>query len=104
MAWIQSRIDRLRQLVATCIKAGRLPGQRRAGLADFVLNAAATLGLTPQTCRAYLRTLIHAWNHDRWRSYVENNPYLTEEQRETFLEQQTQPDPTQRTYRRADQQ
>lgn len=84
MAWIQDRLDRLRQLVATCIKNGKFPD--KVGFADHVIGYSASMfGLSPRTAKSYLKTLIQAWNYDHWIAYVKNNDYLNEKERQEWI-------------------
>lgn len=85
MAWISSRLDRLRQIVAECIKRDLTP--KRTGFADFVIRKASELGLRPQTAREYIITLGKAYYHNKWRSYVRYNDYLSKEEQDRWIEQ-----------------
>ena len=89
MAWIYARLDRLRQVVAECVKRGLTP--QKVGFADFVLRKSSDFGLTPTTTRGYVATLIEAWNHNRWKSYIQHNDYLTEEEKEKWIQEHFQP-------------
>ena len=83
MAWISARLDRLRQIVAECVKRGLTP--QIIGWADFVNRKSADFGVTPLTARRYAMTLAQAWNHNKWRSYILNNDYLTKAEQENWL-------------------
>jgi len=88
MAWIQGRLDRLRQIVALSIKGGWDP--TRIGFADFVLRSASDFGISPKTARTYVVTLVEAFRHNKWLSYVRYNHYLTEEEKQNWMKQHSQ--------------
>lgn len=82
MSWISARVERLRFVVAECLIHSKNPN--KVGFADFVLNICATQGLTPQTSKQYVDTLIKAWNYNQWKTYIRNNPHLTKELKEKY--------------------
>ena len=49
MSWIYNRLDRLRQIVAECIRRDLSPS--KVGFADFVQHISASFGVTPQTTK-----------------------------------------------------
>jgi len=86
MAWIQARLNRLRQLVAICIKKGLTPSS--VGFADLVLNySCSEFGVSMSTAKDYLKTLVGAWRYNKWKSYVKHNHYLTKEEQKRWLSQ-----------------
>jgi len=85
MAWISARLDRLRQIVAECIKRDLTPN--KIGFADFINRKVAEFGLRPQTAREYCVTLGRAWDYNKWISYVRHNDYLSREEQERWIKQ-----------------
>lgn len=84
MAWFQARLDRLRQIVASLAKRGITP--QNVGFADYVTGyIASNFGLRPETVKAYIKTLVHAWNYNHWLSYIKYNKYLTEGEKEKWM-------------------
>jgi len=90
MSWIQARLDRLRQIVAVCLKNNLNPNV--TGFSDYVINyIASNYGLRPQTAREHVKTLIDAWHHNAWNSYIKHNPYLTEEEKQKWIKKPSKP-------------
>ena len=89
MAWISAKLDRLRFIVAECIKRGRTP--RHVGFADLVIQIAnGQFGLSRQVAKDYVRILINAWNYNKWLSYIKHNDYLTLDDLKPFAEKHLQ--------------
>jgi len=84
MAWYYQRLDRLRQIVSQAVKLDKKPTD--TGFADFVLGSIACFGLSPACARGYIETLLQAYRHDKWKSYLQNNTYLTEEEKQKWLD------------------
>lgn len=84
MAWISGRLDRLRQLVAYCVKLNLTPS--KTGFADFIIHKSSTFGVSVGTSKGYITTLVEAWHHNQWKSYIENNNYLTKEEQTKWIQ------------------
>jgi len=86
MAWHQSRLDRLRQIVAILIKRNMTP---RHNLYGTVVQGivCGEFGMTETVAREYTRTLGMAWKHNRWISYVRHNPYLDKKEIDGWIEE-----------------
>ena len=83
MSWVQERLDRLRQIVASCVKNGMYPD--KAGFHFFVSGLiSSSYGLTPRTVKNYIKTLIDAWKFNRWDSYLSNNGYVSHDEVEAW--------------------
>lgn len=88
MAWISARLERLREVVANCVKKGLDP--TKTGFSDFVINyISANYGLRPKTAREHVRTLIDAYNFNRWASYLKHNDYISKEEAEEWIRQRS---------------
>jgi len=84
LSWVYGRLDRLRKIVAFLVKKNITP--QKVGFADHVTNfIASNFGLRPTTAKEYIKTLIHAWNYNKWLSYVKHNDYLTEGEIEDWI-------------------
>lgn len=84
MSWITERLGRLRFIVAECIRKDLTP--EKNGFADHIHNITSCYGLRPQTCQEYVKTLLRAWNFDKWKSYVRYNDNLTQEEIKVWIE------------------
>ena len=85
MAWISAKLDRLRFIVAECIKRGKTPNH--TGFADLVIQIAnGQFGLSYGVARDYVRILVNAWNYNKWISYIKHNDYLTLNDLKPFAE------------------
>jgi hypothetical protein len=79
-----SRIDVIDYLIAICIKADKTP--QKVGFADFVIKrCSGKFGYDKYRAKSFIDTLINAWRDDRWKSYVKNNPYLTEQEKTEWM-------------------
>lgn len=79
------REDRIKQLVALCVKNNRTP--RQTGFADLIHQLSATrFFVVKATATGYLHTLIQAWRMDKWRTFVKDNSYLTVEEKTEWSE------------------
>lgn len=83
MSWISERLDRLRKIVAECIHRGFIPS--KVGWADLVNRVGSSFGVTPLTIQGYIKTLADSYSYNQWLSYVQNNDYLTKEEREAWI-------------------
>ncbi len=77
---------RIDQLNAVCVKKGWTP--KTTGFADRLFGImAAYFQLERRTARHYIKTLIDAWNHDKWATFVRGNELLTDEEKEAWIKQ-----------------
>jgi hypothetical protein len=80
-----SREDVINYLVAVCVKNGVTPFDVR--FAGFIQKAcAAKFGYDRQKAKSFIDALISAWRFDRWRSFVEESPYLTSGEKMVWME------------------
>ena len=63
MAWLQQRLDRLRQIVAELIKRNITP--RDTTFANVVQGIAASFGVSKKTASDYLDTLLKSWKYTK---------------------------------------
>ena len=77
-SWYFQRIDRLRQIIAECVKRKLTP--KKIGFANHIQSIVADFGLTPETVKGYIWNIMQSWNRNYWASYIKNNDYLTEEE------------------------
>jgi hypothetical protein len=77
-------MDVVDYLIAICVKADKTP--QKVGFADFVINrCSAKFSYDKYRAKSFIDTLINAWRDDKWRNYVKNNPYLTEEEKTEWI-------------------
>jgi hypothetical protein len=80
-----SRAEVIDYLVAVAVKAGKTPS--KVGFADFIINKCSSkFGYDKYRAKSFIDTLINAWNDDKWKTYVQNNPYLTEQEKAEWTE------------------
>lgn len=85
MAWTERRNDRLRQIVAELIREGVTP--RHSLYANKVHQiACGRFGVAVKTAKDYTKILGLAWERYRWINWVRENPYLSEAEREEWIE------------------
>jgi len=84
MAWIQGRIDRLRQIVAELVRRNATPD--KVGFADLVQTLVASFGLSTSVATDYIETLVRAWRYLKWKPFIQYNDYLTEEEKKVWFE------------------
>ena len=77
--------QRVEVLIALCVKNDKHPG--KPAFADKVTQfCSGYLDVTDRrTIRGYIDILINAWNLDNWKTRVENNLRLTEEERKFWI-------------------
>jgi hypothetical protein len=86
MGFSIERKNRLDILVALLAKNNLTPNDNT--FCDFILRASArNFGVTKETARGYIDTLISCWNWDKLKGWVKENPNLTPEEKERWLEQ-----------------
>jgi len=77
--------DRVNVLVAICVKNNRTPND--TGFADLVIRACSKyFHYGKRTARTYIDILISTWRFDKWKDWVKNNPMLTPEEKERWLQ------------------
>lgn len=70
--------ENLLKLVALCVKNHKTPAGN--AFADVIINiCTGKFGYNKRTARTYVESLLSSWRLDKWRSRIQNNPYLTEE-------------------------
>jgi len=84
MAWIQGRIDRLRQIVAELVRRNITP--ESVNFADWVRSLVAGFGLSTNVAKDYIETLFRAWKHLKWKPFIKYNDYLTDEEKKRWFE------------------
>ena len=85
MSYKISRIDVIDYLVAMCVKANKTPAN--ISFADFVIKKCSfKFGYDKYRAKSFINTLINAWRDDKWKNYVKNNPYLTEEEKAEWIQ------------------
>ena len=76
----ETKSGRILQLVAVCVKKELTPSQ--TGFADFIIRLSASyFQCDKRTSRSYIDTLIQAFRFDKWKSLVQQNLYLSEEEK-----------------------
>ena len=77
--------QRVEVLVALCVKNNKTP--RQPAFADKIKQyCSGYLDVTDKrTVRGYIDILINAWNLDNWKTRVENNLRLNEEERKSWI-------------------
>ena len=76
--------QRIRQLVAVCVKKNLTPKQ--TAFCDFILRVTASYyGFTKRTAKQYVDILIRAYRFDVWKSLVQNNIHLEEEEKTKWI-------------------
>lgn len=73
----------MRQIVAELIRRDITPNSNN--FADVVRSLCAGFGLRTATTRDYVQTLINAFKYLKWKPFVENNDYLTPEEKQAWL-------------------
>lgn len=82
----EARQDRIRKLVALCIKNNITPEKITFG--NFVRRVClSTFGLEKQAAKSMALTVYGAWTGDHWKIMVQDNPYLTEEQSQKWIKE-----------------
>jgi hypothetical protein len=77
--------DRIAQIIAVCVK-NKVDPYSRNNFADIVFAACAQLfGIEKKACKPYLDVVITTWRTNRWKRYVETNPYLSKEVVEAWM-------------------
>jgi len=81
--------NRIDQIVALCIKNNIPPSKNTfPGFVEKI--CASRFGLDKRTARSYSNTLHSAWQGDRWKFLVKENPYLTYEEIEKWIKEHSQ--------------
>jgi len=76
--------QRLRQLVAVCVKKGLNP--KKTMFCNYILQVTAVYyQFSKRTAKQYVDILIRAWHFDKWKSMVENNEYLEKEEQNEWI-------------------
>lgn len=76
--------QRIRQLVAVCVKKSLTP--KKTAFCDFILRVtAAYYSFSKRTAKQYVDILIRAYHFDRWKSLVENNIHLEKEEQNKWI-------------------
>lgn len=76
--------QRIRQLVAVCVKKGLTP--KKTMFCNFILQVTASYyGFSKRTAKQYVDILIRAYHFDHWKSLVENNIHLKEEEKTEWI-------------------
>ncbi|MEM1564284.1 MAG: hypothetical protein QW161_06415 [Candidatus Bathyarchaeia archaeon] len=80
-----ARGDVIDYLVGVCVKNNVTP--LKTAFADFVIQAcAAKFGYDKSRSKSFIDTLLSAWKHDRWTGFVRDNPYLTPQEKERWIQ------------------
>lgn len=75
-----NRMDVIDYLIAVCVKTDRTP--IKTAFADFIIKkCSGKFGYDKYRAKSFIDTLINAWKDDKWKNYIKNNPYLTEEEK-----------------------
>lgn len=70
----------INQLVAVCVKKNCTP--KKTGFCDLILRLCATYyGYERRTAKKYVDILIQSFNFDRWKTLVQQNTFLKEEEK-----------------------
>lgn len=81
--------QRLKQLVAVCVKKGLNP--KKTMFCNFILQVTAVYyQFSKRTAKQYVDILIRAYHFDKWNSLVTNNPYLEKEEQNKWITQLSQ--------------
>lgn len=76
--------QRIRQLVAVCVKKSLTP--KKTAFCNFILQVTASYyGFSKRTAKQYVDILIRAFRFDRWKSLVENNVHLEKEEKKQWM-------------------
>lgn len=80
----RARGDVIDYLVGVCVKNNVTP--LKTAFADFIMRAcAAKFGYDRSRAKSFIDTLISAWKHDKWISFVKDNPYLQPHEKEAWI-------------------
>lgn len=80
------RTYRLKQLVAASVKTNKTPNTTPT-FADWIYQLTATyFGITRRSGRGYLQLLIDSWRFDKWNTLVKNNPFLTKDEKQEWID------------------
>jgi hypothetical protein len=81
-----SRADIINYLIAICVKNNITPKDVRfAGLIRKV--CASKFGYDKYKAKSFMEVLISAWRFNKWKNYVENSHYLTEEEKRKWVQE-----------------
>jgi len=76
---------RLKQLVAACVKTEKTPVNTPC-FADWIYQLTATyFGISRRSGRGYLRMLLDSWKYDKWTTFVKDNPFLVETEKQQWI-------------------
>lgn len=79
------KYDRICYLVATSIKNTWSP--KDVGFADRIIRVSAShFAVDSRTSHSYVRILVDAFRGNRWFSYIKDNGYLSDEEKEAWKE------------------
>jgi hypothetical protein len=79
-----SRMDVIDFLIAVCVKANITP--LKPAFADFIIKKCSSkFGYDRYRAKSFIDSLLSAWRDDKWKSYVKNNPYLTEQEKTEWM-------------------
>jgi len=82
----EDREERIHQLIALCVKNNLTP--LKNAFAGFLQNVCISrFGIEKRTARNYIDSLIAGWRLDRWKQMLQENPYLTMEEKTTWITQ-----------------
>jgi hypothetical protein len=80
----QARQDRIHKLIALCVKNNLTPD--KPGWGDRVRwLCLSQFGLAKRAARDLAATVYGAWRGDHWKCMVQQNEYLTEDQKQKWL-------------------
>lgn len=84
MRFPTSRDDRISQLVALCVKNDLTP--RKNAFAGKIRDwSSMRFGCSERTAKDYATTINNAWTGDRWKNFVAESEYLTEEEKQAWI-------------------
>jgi hypothetical protein len=84
MGWQAERMNRIDYLIAVCVKNNITPNHN--AFADLIIRTSESrFGVRRDTSKSYVDTLINAWRDDKWKYRVQNNPYLTEQEKKEWM-------------------
>lgn len=81
----EQRADCINQLVALCAKNKKIPS--KIGFADFIIWVCwKRFGYRWRVAHDYIDILLEIWHVDKWKTRVEENPYLDEKTKQAWAE------------------
>jgi len=81
---VTTKTHRINQLIAVCVKKEMTP--KHNGFCDYIVRVCATYyAVEKRTAKKYVHVLIESFRFDKWKSLIQNNNFLSEEEKAEWI-------------------